>query len=545
VQFQVLGSVQARASDGRPVPLSGDRQRLLLATLLARSDHPIPADALIDTLWNEALPDHPAAALQSQVHRLRRVLVTADGRPEDWQLGSRDHGYVLEVQADLLDSSRFDRLVADATTAGTAGAPEQVVRLLDEALGLWRGPAYDGLPDTDGSRAGDAVHLEAIRLDEARLDAVEIWAEAALECGRAGDVLPRLETFVRQHPLRERARSALLRALYLQGQQAAALANYGDYRTRLADELGLEPSAAMQRLEVAILRQELPEGPGAPPLPAPRRPNDPGLDRMRISYLWVTAERQIAVGQIGSGPVVVASPGWVSNLHVIGSGQDPRSSIFQRLVASSTLVLYDRYGTGMSPGPVTDFSLAASVAELEAVVRRAGPPVNLLGMSQAGPTAIALAAAHPELVRRLVLWGSYANGPRIFSRPDISASVIALVRAHWGLGSRILSDLYLPEVSAEAARHFARVLRDSAPADVAAAYLEQIFDVDVSALLSRVETPALVLHYRDDRVIPFSGGQQLAAGLPDCSFLALEGRRHLPQAVDLDLVTEAIVDFLA
>ena len=85
MQFQVLGPVQACTSDGRPVPLAGDRQRLLLAALLAQAGRAVPADALIDALWNEGLPDHPAAALQSQVHRLRRILATADGRSGDWQ----------------------------------------------------------------------------------------------------------------------------------------------------------------------------------------------------------------------------------------------------------------------------------------------------------------------------------------------------------------------------------------------------------------------------------------------------------------------------
>jgi pimeloyl-ACP methyl ester carboxylesterase len=88
------------------------------------------------------------------------------------------------------------------------------------------------------------------------------------------------------------------------------------------------------------------------------------------------------------------------------------------------------------------------------------------------------------------------------------------------------------------------VLRDSAPPDVAADYLAAVYSVDVRDLLSEVRAPALVLHYRGDRVIPFAGGQQLAAGLPDCSFLPLEGGWHLPKAADLDRITEAIGEFL-
>jgi pimeloyl-ACP methyl ester carboxylesterase len=269
----------------------------------------------------------------------------------------------------------------------------------------------------------------------------------------------------------------------------------------------------------------------------------PGLDRMRVAYLRTPGGRQIAYGTVGSGPPVVASPGWVSSLAVIGSGSDPRSSLFQRLVASRTLTLYDRYGTGLSPGEVTGFGLDRAAEELEAVVERIGGPVALLAMSQAGPTALTLAARRPELVSGLVLWGTYANGPATFRRPDLNASIVDLVRAHWGMGSRMLADLYMPGGSAQAARHLGRVLRDSAPADLAADYLAEVFSVDVTDLLPQVRCPTLVLHYRGDRVIPFVGGQQLAAGLPDCSFLPLDGRWHLPKAADLDRIVEAIVEF--
>ncbi|MDQ1631878.1 MAG: hypothetical protein QOC80_1850 [Frankiaceae bacterium] len=553
MRFQILGSVEVKTDDGRPVALAGDRQRRLLATLLARRGHLVSADALIEALWWDGLPDHPGPALQSQVHRLRRVLLTADngsaessvtGQLETSQLEARHRGYVLDVPGDQLDADRFERLAAAAGTA----APHEAADLLDEALALWQGPAYDGLAEGDAEGAGDAVRLEAIRLDEARTTAFESWGEAALATGRAADVAARLDAVVRQHPLRERARSTLMRALYLQGQQAAALETYGEYRQRIADELGLEPSAAMQRLEVAILRHEV-SGTGdpavMPSVPSPRQPFGPGLDRMRISYLQVADGHRVAVGRVGSGVPVVASPGWVSSLAVIGSGRDPRSSLFQRMLSSTALTLYDRRGTGLSPGPVADFGFDAAVAELEGVLDQMEAPTRLLAMSQAGPVAVAVAARRPDLVRRLVLWGSYADGPGTFRRPDLNASLVALVRAHWGLGSRTLADLYQPGVSAEAAQHFAMVLRDSAPADVAASYLEQVFELDVSPLLASVRAPALVLHCRGDRVIPFVGGQQLAAGLPDCSFLALEGRCHLPQAGDLDRVTEAIVDFLA
>ncbi len=120
-----------------------------------------------------------------------------------------------------------------------------------------------------------------------------------------------------------------------------------------------------------------------------------------------------------------------------------------------------------------------------------------------------------------------------------------MVRAHWGMGSTLIADLYRPGSSAEAARHLARVLRDSADREVAAGYLEAIYEADVAALLPRVRAPALVLHYRGDRVIPFAGGRQLAAALPDATFLPLDGAFHMPDAPDLERVVDAVAEFVA
>jgi len=124
------------------------------------------------------------------------------------------------------------------------------------------------------------------------------------------------------------------------------------------------------------------------------------------------------------------------------------------------------------------------------VVEAAGAPASLLAMSGAGPIALALAAERPDLVSRLVLHGTYADGPAVFTNPELGRALVAMVRTHWGMGSTLIADLYRPGSSGEAARHLARVLRDSADREVAAGYLEAIYQANVAALLPRVRARA-------------------------------------------------------
>src|SRR5215469_12317648 len=487
--FLVLGAVTVVGPDGQVVALS-DRQRSLLGSLLARAGAIVSVDNLVDLVWPEDSPRDPVAALHNQVSRLRRTIPFT-------RIETVAPGYRLAVGPDDVDSQRFDRLV-QADTAGS----------LSEALSLWQGAAYAEFAESPVAR------FEAIRLEEARRQATERWHELRLDEGSPD--LPALEAFATEHPLRERTHLVRMRALYACG--------------RLADELGLEPSAAMQELRLRILRHNV-----APPTP---------LRAMRVTHV-IVGDRRIAVATVGSGQPLIALPGWVSNIDVIAAGRDPRSSVFQRLAGTHTLVMYDRYGTGRSPGPVDDFGLDASVAELAAVATHAGAPVDLLAMSQAGPVAVALAATRPDLVRRLVFFGTYASAAEVFIRPDLNATLIALVRSHWGLGSKLLADLYRPDPTDAAADHMAAVLRDSAGPDVAAGYLAAIYAADVTALLPAVRAPALVLHYRGDRVIPHRGGLQLAEGLPDARLVTLEGRYHLPDIRDLDHIVDTITAFLS
>lgn len=512
--YGVLGPLEIATDGGVPVIVPGDRQRGLVAMLLAHGGRVVTADALAEALFADRPPANPAAALHSQISRLRRVL-------GDSTLISGSHGYA--IRAASTDADRFETLLAQARQDHAHAADR-----LGDALALWRGPAYVEFPELE------AVRLEAMRLDELRLVAVEDRADALIAAGRAGEAVPELEPFVAVHPLRERARVALMRALYAGGRHADALQHYAGYREHLAEELGLEPSVALQRLELDILRHGIDQ---------PVRSTPAALDRMEVRYVRRRDGSPVAVATVGDGPALVAVPAWVTSLDLVAAGRDPRASLLERLARRTRLTLYDRLGTGLSRGRVSDHGLEASATELEAVLEDAGSAA-VLGMSQAGPVAVALAARRPDLVQRLVLIGTYADGPATFPSAELRAAAVGLVRSHSRLGTTMLAGLFRPGAGDEASRLLAAVLRDSADPATAADYLAAVYPADVTGLLPQVEAPALVLHYSEDRLIPFRGGQQLAAGLPGARFVPLEGACHLPEARDLDHVADLVVEFL-
>jgi DNA-binding SARP family transcriptional activator/pimeloyl-ACP methyl ester carboxylesterase len=530
-RFRVLGPLEA-AGPGGVRAVHGQRQRTLLAVLLVARGATVATDSLAELLWGGAAPNNPSAALHSQVSRLRRTL--ADVLSDDCDLVTRPPGYALTVRTEDVDAGRFENGVIAARSARI----EDAVGLFDQALGLWRGAAAYG-------EFADVLpaYLEGIRLDELRLSVVEERARVLVELGRSESVVPELEAFVVANPLREAARAVLMRALYATGLHTKALRLYQDYRERLADELGLEPSAALQRLQGEILKHS-PNIAASPPRPTPALAEVAagGLDALQVRYLRHAGHR-IAYASVGAGPPLVAAPAWVTSLDVIASGRDPRSSLLAHLAECTALTLFDRLGCGLSRSEQVDFSLAASVAELEAVVEHTGPAA-LLAVSQSGPTVVALAARRPDLVTHLVLFGTFANAFEVFRSEELNESFVGLARSHWGIGANTLADLYRPGASPEAARHLARVLRESADADVAAGYLEEMYRSDVTVQLAQVAAPALVMHYRGDRVIPYRGGRQLASGIPDARLVPLEGHFHLPDAGDLPRIVATIAAFL-
>jgi DNA-binding SARP family transcriptional activator/ABC-type branched-subunit amino acid transport system substrate-binding protein/streptogramin lyase len=249
MDFRLLGPLEVREGD-RVISLGGGKQRALFAALLLHPNEVVSTERLIDELWGETAPPTAAKIVQNYISQLRKALAW-NGVPQDGVLETRGRGYSARVQPGQRDIDRFEELVGEGRRTLAAGDAGRAADLLGAALALWRGP-----PLADFAYEQFA-QKEIARLDERRLVALEERVEADLRLGRHEDLVGELEALVAENPLRERLRGQLMLALYRSGMQARALEVYRDARRLLLDELGLEPSQELRRLEGAILRQDV------------------------------------------------------------------------------------------------------------------------------------------------------------------------------------------------------------------------------------------------------------------------------------------------
>jgi WD40 repeat protein/DNA-binding SARP family transcriptional activator len=337
MRFLVLGPLEVAEAGGHPLPIAGSKERTILACLIARAGRVVPVDDLIEELWGDRPPRSPEKALVSYVSRLRRAL--RPGRPSDTDpelIFFRGDGYVLKADGHLVDAIRFEQLAGEGHRLLDTGRPARADPVLEEALGLWRGGAYQGYRYTGFGAA------EGERLDELRRTATEDLIDSRLEGEDPGQLVPELEAMVREEPLRERRWGQLMVALYRAGRQAEGLQAFTRAREVLVGELGIEPGPELQRLQEAILSHDRGLERGQPVRAEPIRPTDvcpyKGLARFETvdAEFFFGREQMVAeavghlaegrflalVGPSGSGKSSLLRAGLV---HALGSGALPGS----------------------------------------------------------------------------------------------------------------------------------------------------------------------------------------------------------------------------
>ena len=251
MEFGILGQLRVVDEDGRPVRIIGGRQRTLLAALLLHANQIVPADELVEILWEGSPPPGSANTLRTYVMRLRRAL----GARGAARIETRGPGYLLRLEPDELDLALFDTRYAQSEASvrdGGAGGWEQAARTAAAALTLWR---ETPLIDVQSELLRDEW-LPALKLR--RLQLLEWRLEADLRSGRTEALVPEIEGLLATHSLHEPLLRLHMLALAGAGRAGEALAVYRRARKRLLEELGVEPGAELQRVHQQILGGEVP-----------------------------------------------------------------------------------------------------------------------------------------------------------------------------------------------------------------------------------------------------------------------------------------------
>ena len=262
----------------------------------------------------------------------------------------------------------------------------------------------------------------------------------------------------------------------------------------------------------------------------------------RIKYCSTPAGR-VAYSTVGAGPALLCDSGWITDLrkqlelYSFGSFIDGLAERF-------TVIRYDKPGCGLSDRDAIDLSFEGQVAAALAVTDAVGAArFRLFGASQGGQLAVAVAAAHPDRVETLVLYGTCASGSDL-APPEVRDSVVALVRAHKGLGLKALAGAFVAAPTAEEVAALARFQQQSASADVAAGLLAMYYDTDVRSLLPAVRARTAVLHRESDKGTRFELGREVAALIPGATLIPLPGSSHLFYHGDWPTVLDAALGFL-
>ena len=253
--------------------------------------------------------------------------------------------------------------------------------------------------------------------------------------------------------------------------------------------------------------------------------------------------KRVAYAAVGEGPPLVFGAKWVS--HLEEEWDDPRArGFYEELAHTHRVVRYDRLGSGLSdralPGPP---SIDLDTRTLRSVIDAcATEQATVFACSCSAVVTASLAARAPELIRKIVFFGSFV------SRDDLPEatrrSIVDFVRVNWALAAQMLAGLILPKADGSAIEAMSRYQRHSASAEVAGAFLELDLTADARGYLPSVETPTLVLHRRGDRTVPISHGREVARLLPNARFVALDGDAHLPWLDDQRALRRALVGFL-
>lgn len=499
VQIGVLGLLDVTV-DGQSVAGAQWRRRdaaALVKVLAITPDHRLHRDQVIDRLWPDLIAEDAAPRLHKAAHYARRTIGMSDA------VVLRDELVALFPEREIVvDASDWERRAEGALASGD---PLEASTVVDE------------LP------------AEPLQQDLYEPWAAPLRERLALLRDRLLRQACRWEDLLAVDPTDEDASLSLMRQHVADGDPAAALAQFERMEAALRRELDIEPGAAAQRMRDearAAIRDQ-----------APMVPEEVVRRHQRIHFCRTSDDVRIAYAITGDGPPLVKAANWLTHLD-----HDWHSPVWRHWLTDLSrrrqLIRYDERGCGLSDWdlPEEQASFETWVHDLEAVIDATGHEiVDLLGISQGGAVAVAYAARHPERVRRIVLYGSFARGRAVSAETDeqheIFRTHLQLARGGWGHDTPVFRQVFtaqfMPSASPELWDAFNELQRLTTNPKNAAMLMNVSGHIDVTDTAPKVRASTLVLHARDDQRPPFAEGRLLASLIPNSRFVALESDNHI------------------
>jgi pimeloyl-ACP methyl ester carboxylesterase/DNA-binding SARP family transcriptional activator len=507
LRFQLFGALRVlRGGEALPLPASKKTRALLAYLVLTGREH--TRDRLCALLFPNV--DDPRAALRWSLSRLRPI-ADVDGRA---RLVADREAVRFDAGGAEVDAFVVRRLLARDPAQVTTEA-------LTGAAAAFDGPLLAGLDLPDAPEFHGWCMAERERFRNVERELLDRLVERLQ--GDAETAVPWAERRVRLTPEDDGAHARLVAVLGAAGRTREADAHFRAHR-RWLEARGGRPGPGIVRAWAAL---------SSAPAPAPAIEPDEGAGQ-EVRFCRSRDGTSVAYATAGSGPPLVKAANWLSHLEF-----EWRSPVWRHWMRELTrdrrLVRHDQRANGLSDWTADDLSLEAFVDDLDAVVAAAGlRRYPLLGISQGGAIAIAHALRHPERVTALVLYGAWALGwKKRGTRGDAAAreAMLTLMLHGWGRPNaafrQLFTSLFCPGATLEQMEAFNELQRESASPENAVRLSNAVGEFDVTALLPRVRVPTLVLHARDDAVVPFDEGRRLAVGIPGARFVPLDGRNHI------------------
>ncbi|MGW8249520.1 MAG: alpha/beta fold hydrolase, partial [Anaerolineales bacterium] len=503
------------------------RKSLALFAYLAVTEKPHSRDSLATLLWPEHDQTEARAGLRRELFRLKRSVGENVLMLEGDLVG-------LQPEASIyLDVSRYWELVRfsqkhsiEHHQAGVGSTCPECYAALTEAADLYQGDFMAGFSLGDSPEFDDWQFFEGESLRQSLAEILQMlvdWHRQHEDYERAIEYARR---WLMLDNLHEDAHRQLIELYARAGQFAAAVRQYQECVRLLREEIGVEPEEETQQLYEIVRSRRLES---LPPLQMPSQPQGSPSPRKRsdlkqeIGYCTGYDGTKIAYGVVGEGPYLVKTANWLSHLE-----QDWNSPVWQHwlteLARDNRLLRYDIRGCGMSDWEVDELSLESFTLDLETVINHIGlGRFPLLGLSGGGPSAINYVVHHPEKVSHLILYGTYARGRkhRGYSRKevDLGETLLNMMKLGWGQDNpafrQFFTTLFMPEATGEQMHWFNDLQRISTSPDNAIRLETAFFEQDVSQIVPHVIVPTLILHAREDGIVPYKEGRWLAENIPN------------------------------